>query len=105
KRRRHPTHAVSYPSRVSELGSAPSGVGMTAVGVAYIRAQESIRPDRLFEDQLASAFLAASGWTPPSSVEAEVGDAPADARAYWGTVVQSVIVRTRFLDEYAMDAA
>jgi methyltransferase (TIGR00027 family) len=78
---------------------------MTAVGVAYIRAQESLRPDRLFEDPLASAFVVASGWTPPESVEAEVGDAPADVRAYWGTVVQSVIVRTRFLDEYAMDAA
>jgi len=78
---------------------------MTAVGVACIRAQESLRPDRLFEDPLASAFVVASGWTPPGSVEAEVGDAPADVRAFWGTVVQSVIVRTRFLDEYAMDAA
>jgi methyltransferase (TIGR00027 family) len=83
----------------------PSGVGMTAVGVAYIRAQESMRRDRLFEDPLASLFVQASGWTPPTSVEAEVADAPPDVRSYWGTVVQSVIVRTRFLDEYAMDAA
>ena len=64
-----------------------------------------MRQDRLFEDPLASTFVEASGWTPPVSVEVEVGDAPADVRAYWGTVVQSVIVRTRFLDEYAMDAA
>jgi methyltransferase (TIGR00027 family) len=99
------TLEVSYPSRVTEVGSAPGGVGMTAVGVAYIRAQESLRKDRLFEDPLAARFVEASGWTPPDSVEAEVGDASADVRAYWGTVVQSVIVRTRFLDEYAMDAA
>jgi len=78
---------------------------MTAVGVAYIRAQESMRPDRLFDDPLASKFVEASGWTPPVSVDAEVRDARSDVRAYWGTVVQSVIVRTRFLDEYALDAA
>src|SRR5262245_15958201 len=37
----------------------PAGVGRTALGVARIRAAESQRPDRLFDDPLASAFAAA----------------------------------------------
>jgi methyltransferase (TIGR00027 family) len=34
-----------------------SGVGMTALGVARLRAEESRRPDRLFDDPLAAAFV------------------------------------------------
>jgi O-methyltransferase involved in polyketide biosynthesis len=39
---------------------APSGVGKTALGMAMIRAQESRRSDRLFDDPYAAAFLAAA---------------------------------------------
>ena len=95
---------VSYPARVSEQGSAPSGVGMTAVGVAYIRAQESLRPDRLFDDPIAASFVETSGWTPPSEMLSDASDTTDELRAFWGTIVAYVIVRTRFLDEYAEEA-
>ncbi|MFI2334988.1 SAM-dependent methyltransferase [Nocardia rhamnosiphila] len=37
-----------------------AGVAMTAIGVAVIRARESARPDRLYDDPLAAAFVAAA---------------------------------------------
>jgi len=36
------------------------GVGKTALGVALVRARESRRPDRLFDDPYAAAFVTAS---------------------------------------------
>ncbi|MEU1427723.1 SAM-dependent methyltransferase [Nocardia sp. NPDC005746] len=36
------------------------GVAMTAIGVAVIRARESARPDRLYDDPQAAAFVAAA---------------------------------------------
>ncbi|WP_225727414.1 MULTISPECIES: SAM-dependent methyltransferase [unclassified Nocardia] len=42
-------------------GSVPiDGVAMTAVGVAVIRARESERPDRLYDDPLAREFVEAA---------------------------------------------
>lgn len=42
-------------------GTAPrAGVAMTAIGVAVIRARESARPDRLYDDPLATVFVAAA---------------------------------------------
>lgn len=64
------------------------GVGTTGLGVAAIRAVETKRPDRLFADPLAAAFVAASGWTPP--------DRPPDARTR--ALVRWVVARTVFLD-------
>ena len=48
------------------MGSAAplQGVAATALAVAAIRAEETARPDRLFADPLAAAFVAASGWSP-----------------------------------------
>ena len=40
----------------------PGGVGATAIGVAAMRAAESERQDRLFEDPLARAFVSGAGW-------------------------------------------
>lgn len=78
---------------------------MTAVGVAYLRALETTRPDRLFSDPLAAEFVAASGWTPPDGTENDLADTSDEIRAFWGTVAASAIVRTRFLDEFAVGAA
>jgi O-methyltransferase involved in polyketide biosynthesis len=41
-------------------GDVPTGVGKTALGVAMVRAEESRRGDRLFDDPYAAAFLAAA---------------------------------------------
>jgi methyltransferase (TIGR00027 family) len=74
---------------------------MTALGVAYIRATESARPDRLFSDPLASLFVEASGWAPAreqmSSHEVQNG--------YWAGLLNWVVVRTRFLDDLLERAA
>ncbi|MFC4120228.1 SAM-dependent methyltransferase [Nonomuraea zeae] len=61
-----------------------TGVPNTAVGAAWGRARESARPDRLFDDPYASAFVAAAGYTAAS------GELFADHLAF----------RTRFFDGY-----
>jgi methyltransferase (TIGR00027 family) len=76
---------------------------MTALGVAWVRALESERPNRLFDDPLAARFVEASGWNPP--------DLAADAEAAAGqtartllVLAQSVIIRTKFLDDLLASA-
>ena len=74
----------------------PDGVSTTALGVAWVRAAESRRPDRLFDDPLADRFVAASGWAPTA-----LADLKPDDPVSRGLLVlaQSVVVRTRFLDD------
>ena len=73
------------------MGSAAplEGVAATALAVAAIRAEETARPDRLFADPLAEAFVAASGWSPsrPS------GDRRAVVLRAW-VVARTVFPRT-----------
>jgi methyltransferase (TIGR00027 family) len=83
----------------------PAGIGMTAVGVAYIRAQESLRADKLFDDPLAATFVEESGWKAPSELVPELGETSDEQRAFWGAIAVYVIVRTKFLDDYCLDAA
>src|SRR5437764_1561541 len=78
----------------------PGGVSMTALGVAWVRALESERPDRLFQDPLAARFLAGSGWEPPP-----LSADPADETTRTLLVLaQSVIIRTKFLDDLLASA-
>ena len=95
----YPFHeAAGVPSAAvtEETGVAlPDGVSMTALGVAWVRALESQRPDRLFDDPLAARFVAATHWEPP-----DLTAGPADDTTRTLLVLaQSVIVRTRFLDD------
>jgi methyltransferase (TIGR00027 family) len=69
---------------------------MTALGVAWVRAMESERPDRLFDDPLAARFVAATDWDPPDLSAGSGGD---DAARTLLVLAQSVIVRTKFLDD------
>jgi methyltransferase (TIGR00027 family) len=64
------------------------GVGGTGLTVAGIRAEETARPDRLFADPLAAAFVAAAG-SPPSRATSR----QAAALRLW------IVARTVFLDE------
>src|SRR4051812_23670154 len=75
---------------------------MTAVGVAYARAAESTRPDALFDDPLAQAFVDAS-----SFVEWRASRRADDARdqRYRAGIAMWVAIRTRFLDDLLNDAA
>ncbi|MGZ6931489.1 MAG: SAM-dependent methyltransferase [Acidimicrobiia bacterium] len=72
-------------------------VSITALGVASVRAAESERPDRLFADPFASAFVAAARSTPPSVLT------PAQ-RGRASALVNWITVRTRFFDELMLHA-
>jgi methyltransferase (TIGR00027 family) len=72
-----------------------TGVSKTALGVARIRAGESRRPGRLFDDPYAAAFVAAMPQA--YAEEAERSDA---RRAVVAALVVHVIIRTRFYDDY-----
>ncbi|SDD36133.1 class I SAM-dependent methyltransferase [Actinokineospora iranica] len=85
-----------------KTAAVPDGVGMTAIGVAALRAQESARPDRWFDDPLAARFLTAAGWPQPPS---DIAEAERQAPPNWLLLMRSVPVRTRFLDEFAHTAA
>lgn len=82
-------------------GAVPDGVGVTALGVAAVRAQESLRPDRLFDDPLAARFLEAAGRPFPSTDFAELERV---LPPNWLMLVRSIPIRTRFLDEFVQDA-
>jgi methyltransferase (TIGR00027 family) len=73
-----------------------SDVSRTAIGVARLRAVESQRPDRLFDDPYASAFV--PGFTADSAPDS----APDSATSSVFRV--HVAVRTRFYDDYLRTA-
>jgi methyltransferase (TIGR00027 family) len=82
-----------------------AGVSRTAIGVALVRAMESQRPDRLFDDPFAGRFLAAA----PDYVNER-----AERARSFGTTGPSpmsvalaahIAVRTRFYDTYLLQAA
>ena len=81
----------------------PAGVGKTALGVALIRAMESRRPDRLFDDPYAGAFLAAV----PGMFDAQARAAAAEpGRRSFGVVLAvHTVLRTRFYDDHLLAAA
>jgi methyltransferase (TIGR00027 family) len=75
----------------------PDGVGRTALGMAHVRAEESRRPDRLFDDPYAQAFADAA----PGALPAGGRPAPGDPMA---EVMHSAVIRTRYYDDFLLDA-
>jgi methyltransferase (TIGR00027 family) len=75
----------------------PEGVGRTAIGVARVRALESARPDRLFHDPYAAAFVHADG---VREVAPSIDPTPAMV-----AMARHLVVRTRFFDDYLLAAA
>jgi methyltransferase (TIGR00027 family) len=73
-------------------------VSRTAVGVAALRAYESKRPDRLFEDPFAAAFFEAG-----RSVLPDVGSGGMQA-GLGALMYPQIVIRTRFFDDYLLDA-
>jgi methyltransferase (TIGR00027 family) len=69
-----------------------TGVGRTALGVARARARESRRPDRLFDDPYAAAFVDAVG---------EPAGTSGSGRA---RLAFHAVIRTRFYDDYLLTA-
>lgn len=77
----------------------PQGVGRTALGVAYARAVESARPDRLFDDPYAALFLRAA-----ASVERGPSIADAGRSEAWAQMSAHLVLRTAYFDDYLRDA-
>lgn len=74
-----------------------TGVGATALAVARVRAHESARHDGLFVDPYAAAFAATA--SPPD----RSGESPERAAVRRALAFQ-VVIRTRFFDDYLLDA-
>lgn len=86
------------------MTAVPEGVGRTALGVAMVRAMESRRRDRLFDDPYAAAFVAAAPAVfrrENQGAAAFVGGVSRKAAGFW----TQAVVRTRFFDDYLLDAA
>ena len=77
------------------MGINISSVGATAVLTAHMRALETGRDDRLFEDPQAAALVAASG------LGIESVDLPS---VVTGRIYLSVAARTKYLDDHAAAA-
>lgn len=79
-------------------------VGRTALGVAAIRAAEAQRPDPLFVDPLAAAFVSAARglFEPGPGSGSGPGSPPGGGRR--PSLVSWVRLRTRFLDDVLADA-
>jgi methyltransferase (TIGR00027 family) len=78
-------------------GSLPA-VSRTAIGVAALRAYESGRPDRLFDDPYAAAFFEAGRSALPDT-------SPEGPQAGLGALFYpQVVIRTRFYDDQLLGA-
>jgi methyltransferase (TIGR00027 family) len=75
----------------------PDGVGRTALGMALVRAEESSRSDRLFDDPYAQAFVAGADGALPD------GGAPSSGEMM-AAVRHGAVVRTRFYDDFLLGA-
>jgi methyltransferase (TIGR00027 family) len=86
------------------MPSAPeplAGVSETALGAAEMRAAESRRSDRLFDDGYADAFVSAA---PPLFADIAADSDDGELAALVEVSVSEVAVRTRFYDDFLMRA-
>jgi methyltransferase (TIGR00027 family) len=82
------------------------GVGKTALGVALIRARESRRDDRLFDDPYAQAFVdTAPGAFPEEPRTGKQLAAPGPLDSLGAVFHAHAVIRTRFFDDYLAAAA
>jgi methyltransferase (TIGR00027 family) len=75
-------------------------VSLTAVGVAAIRAAETSRADRLFDDPCATGFVQAANYVRPVGAAEPTAQAIDERRR----LVAWIAVRTRFLDDVLLSA-
>ena len=86
--------------RVTPIPSSLPTVGLTALGVAAIRAGETARSDRLFEDPYAEGFVRAAGYERSAEPESPTQIEVMERRR----LTAWIAVRTRFLDEVVLSA-
>lgn len=80
------------------IDSGPTGIGATSLGVALLRAEESARTDRLFNDPYARAFV------DRADLDGSVWSSDGAARDFFQLMAGQVAVRTRFLDQALLDS-
>ena len=85
----------------SDSGERLGGVGETALGAAEMRAEESLRPDRLFADPYAAAFVAAA---PPLFPDLPALSEDPELAALKDAFGADIVIRTRFYDEFLATA-
>src|ERR1700719_3846312 len=80
---------------------ALEGVSETALGAAEMRAEESLRPDRQFNDEYAALFVAAA---PPLFPDLPSIDDDPELAGLKDAFRAEIALRTRFYDEFLMRA-
>ena len=85
----------------SESGGPLEGVSETALGAAEMRAEESHRTDRLFDDPYAAPFVAAA---PPLFPDLPSLDDDPELAALKDAFLAGIAIRTRFYDDYLVAA-
>src|SRR3954471_19766767 len=75
-------------------------VSRTAIGVARVRAAETARPEPLFTDPYAAAFVAAA----PGDVAPDPATLTEEQRRWRAGIVFHITMRTRFFDDYLQQA-
>jgi methyltransferase (TIGR00027 family) len=81
--------------------AALSGVAATSLGVAALRAVETMRADRLFEDPYAQCFVSAAA----ADRSLPTASAPTGSPDFYTLMAPQVALRTRFLDDALLAAA
>jgi methyltransferase (TIGR00027 family) len=86
---------------VQSDGGALEGVSETALGAAEMRAEESHRPDRLFDDPFAAAFVDAA---PPLFPDLPSLTDDPELSALKDAFLSEIAIRTRFYDDFLLAA-
>jgi methyltransferase (TIGR00027 family) len=90
---------------MSAVQGSLRGVGKTALGMALVRAGESGRADRLFNDPYAQAFVDAAPGAFPEAAAFTADRGARGSREGLGAVFAfHAVVRTRFFDDYLVGA-
>ena len=82
-----------------------SGVGVTALGTAAMRAMEGYQAQPLVRDPYAAAFVEAAADQLPGKMAVTPEDAAADPDFPWSGLGLYVAVRSRFFDDFLASAA
>jgi methyltransferase (TIGR00027 family) len=77
-----------------------SGVGLTALGVAAVRAIEGHHPEPLVRDPYAAAFVRAAADQLPAPMATTPEEAAADPEFPWFAMAHHVAVRSKFFDDF-----
>jgi methyltransferase (TIGR00027 family) len=82
-----------------------SGVGVTALGTAAMRAMEGHQAEPLVRDPYAAAFVRAAAGQLPGAMPVTPEEAAADPDFPWPGMGHYVAVRSRFFDDFLAAAA